>query len=159
MRRRPGTALACHGCGEGKRQPSQLLLDVMAACKAAAPWAGPVAFEPCLLQDSQHRFDIFFVRYGIAAEADGVQHFKSKMHSKQAAQQYQRDREIDALCWQQGLRLLRFHYADDKQWGQLLLDAIKEVQANPHCRMLWGTRSYQFEAGVQAAAAGSAPTM
>ena len=81
LRRRPETALQCPEHGAGKRRPSQLALNVRAACQAAAPWAGAVALEACLLPGSQHRFDLFWVKYGIAAEVDGVQHFKSKMHS------------------------------------------------------------------------------
>lgn len=153
MRRRQATALVCPEHGECKRRPSQLLLAVKAACMLAAPGCTPVVLEARLLPDDQHRFDLWWPRYNIAAEADGPQHFRRSMHGKSSQQQYKRDREIDEKCRQHGMRLLRFHYQDDKQWGKLLLDAIQAVQINPHCSFVWFTGSYQFQARLQAAAA------
>jgi hypothetical protein len=53
------------------------------------------------------------------------------------------------------VRLLRMHYADHKQWGSLMQQAVQAVQQNPHCCFCWCTSTYEVEARKLAAA----PTM
>lgn len=152
LRRRGAAALACPEHGGGRKAPSSLLLRVRTALLFACPELGPVVLEANLLKGQQKSFDLWFPKWQIAAEVDGSQHFRGSMHGKAAKQQYQRDRRIDAACKRQRLRLLRFHHEDWKQWGGLLQHAIKAVAENPHCWFCWHTKSYDFEAGAQAAA-------
>jgi hypothetical protein len=156
MRRRP-SALACPEHDRG-RKPSQLLQQVRAAVLSAVPDPDPIVLEACLLPKGSKAFDMWLPKYNIGMEVDGRQHFDGEMHSKAAAAQYQRDRLIDALCEKARVRLLRFHYADDKQWGSLAQWAVRAVQGNPHCWFIKGTHSYQFEAGKRAAAV-AGPTL
>lgn len=145
LRRRGIAALQCPEHGDGGRQLSQLQLAVKAGLQQACPELGPVVMEAQLLNRLQHPFDLWLPKWGIAAEVDGPQHFTSNMHSKSVAAQQRRDRKIDAACTKQGLRLLRLHYADRKQWGSLLQWALQQVRQNPHCRFVKGTASYGYE--------------
>jgi hypothetical protein len=146
LRRRGAAALQCPEHGNGRRRLSDLLLHVKAVLVRAFPDLGPVVLEAHLLRKTQHGFDLWFPKWQIAAEVDGRQHFTGSYHSKAAAQQYRQDRQLDALCQRKGLRLLRFHYADDRQWATLLQWGMKQVQQNPHCSFLACTNSYGFEA-------------
>ncbi len=152
LRRRPQVALACPEHGDSKKQPSALLLAVRAQLQHACPELGPIVLEAHLLRRMQHPFDMWFPKWQIAADVDGRQHFVDSMHGKAAKAQYQHDRKVDAACKRERLRLLRFHYADDKQWGSLMQWAVKAVKENPHCWFHSGTGSYDFEADRQAAA-------
>jgi len=145
LRRRGEAALQCPECGEGRRRVSSLLRTVEAAVQQSCPELGPVVLEAHLLQGEQHPFDLGFPKWQIAAEVDGSQHFTSSMHSKAAAAQQRQDQKINAACRKRGLRLLRFHYADDKQWGSLMQWAVRQVQQNPHCWFINGTTSYAYE--------------
>lgn len=145
LRRRGEAALTCPEHGSGKRQPSELLLRVRAALLAACPELGPVVLEAHLLPKLQHPFDMWFPKWQIAAEVDGKQHFTGRMHGRTAAEQQKLDRRVNARCESQRLRLLRFHYADDTQWGKLLLQAVQSVKENPYCWFLRRTRSYNSE--------------
>ena len=146
LRRRGAAALQCPEHGSGRRRLSDLLLRVKAVLVRACPDLGPVVIEAHLLPGKQHAFDLWFPKWQIAAEVDGRQHFTGSYHGKAATQQYKQDRQLDALCQRKGLRLLRFHHAEDRQWGRLLQWGIKQVQQNPHCCFLAGTNSYVFEA-------------
>jgi very-short-patch-repair endonuclease len=84
-------------------------------------------------------------KWQIAVEVDGRQHFEGAMHGKQATAQQRQDRKVDAKCRKQGLRLLRFHYADVQQWGRLIQRAVQQVEENPHCHFVRGTSSYAYE--------------
>lgn len=101
--------------------------------------------EAHLLQGVQHPFDLWYPKWQLAVEVDGKQHFHGSMHSRKAAVQRQHDRKVDAASKKQRLRLLRLHYADDKQWVSLMQWAVQQVQRNPHCWFLAGTASYAFE--------------
>jgi hypothetical protein len=91
---------------------------------------------------------LWFPAVGIAVEVDGRQHFKEGMYGKSAATQQARDRQIDALCQQHRLRLLRLHHADDKQWVRLLQWAVRQVQQNPHCWFVQYTASHAYDGAV-----------
>jgi hypothetical protein len=124
---------------------------VRAALLEAVPDLGPIVLEACLLPKSSKPFDMWLPKHHIAMEVDGPQHFRKQMHDKTAQEQRQRDRSYDAKCRQAGLRLLRFHHADDKQWARLLQDAIKTVKENPHSSFVWHTKSYAYESARLAA--------
>lgn len=149
LRRRGDAALQCPEHASGRRRLSRLLLRVKAALVRACPDLGPVVLEARLLPGGKHAFDLWFPRWQIAAEVDGQQHFTGSYKGKSAAQQYRQDRQVDAHCRRRGLRLLRFHYADDGQWGSLLQWAVAQVRQNPHCTFLAGTDSYAIEAARQ----------
>ena len=152
FRRRQEQALTCPEHGR-RRRLSQLLQTVRSSMRLAVPDCGPIVLEACLLPGSSKPFDMWLPKYSIAVEVDGRQHFRGGMHGKTAAAQYQRDRVVDAACKAAGLRLLRCHFEDDKQWGSLLQSAVRAVKANPTCTFVRYTNSYKFEAGVQ----GSSP--
>lgn len=155
FRRRREEALKCPEHGR-RRRPSKLLLAVRRSIQQAVPDCGPIVLEACLLPGSSKPFDMWLPKYEIAVEVDGRQHFRGGMHSKSAAAQYKRDRAVDAACEKAGLRLLRCHFEDDKQWGSLLQRAVQAVKANPTCKFVWYTKSYKFEAGVRS---GTCPTL
>lgn len=145
LRRRGNTALQCPEHGDGGHTLSRGVLDVKAGVQQACPELGPVVLEARLLNKFQHPFDMWFPKWQIAAEVDGRQHFEGAMHGKQAAAQERQDRRVDDKCRKQGLRLLRFHYADEQQWGSLMQWAVGQVKENPHCQFVRGTNSYAFE--------------
>jgi hypothetical protein len=145
LRRRGDAAVQCPEHGTGRRRLSQLLLAVKAALQQACPELGPVVLDAHLLQGVQHPFDLWFPRWQIAAEVDGRQHFHGSMHNKAAAAQQRQDRRTEAACRKQRLRLLRFHRADNKQWGSLMQWAVQQVKLNPHCAFVKGTTSYAYE--------------
>lgn len=146
LRRNGKTALTCPEHG-GQRHLSQLLLRVRDVLRQACPDIGPIVLEAHLLPKARHPFDLWLPRWQIAAEVDGPQHFTGSYHGKSAAQQYKQDRQLDAKCKRRKLRLLRLHYAADRQWGSLLQRTINEVKENPHCWFLKKTGSYDYEAG------------
>ncbi len=145
LRRRGSAAQECPEHGDGGRPLSSSLLAVKAAVQHACPELGPVVLEARLLDKDQHPFDMWLPKWQIAAEVDGRQHFRGAMHGKQAEVQRRRDRRVDAKCTQQRLRLLRFHHADDKQWGKVMQWALQQVKENPHCHFIRGTNSYAYE--------------
>jgi very-short-patch-repair endonuclease len=104
-----------------------------------------VVLEACLLPKSTKLFDFWLPRWGIAVEVDGRQHFVGGMHDATAQAQQSQDRRIDKLAKKHKLRLLRLHYADDKQWKCLLQGAIQKVQRNPHCWFIERTASYAYD--------------
>ena len=67
------------------------------------------------------------------------------MHAEAAAARRWRDKAIDDACRRRRLRLVRCHYADDKQWGRLVQQAVAAVKDNPHCWFLLRTASYAYE--------------
>ena len=145
LRRRGSAAQECPEHGEGGRPLSSALLVVKSAVLEACSELGPVVLEARLLHKDQHPFDMWLPKWQIAAEVDGRQHFRGSMHGKQAEAQRRRDRRVDDMWRQQGLRLLRFHHADDKQWGKLMQWAVQQVKENPHCHFIRGTNSYAHE--------------
>lgn len=150
LRRRGDSALQCLEHGSSRKPLSELLLRVRADLQRACPNLGPVVLEAHLLPGVSHKFDLWLPRWRIAAEVDGRQHFTGEMHGKAAAGQYKADRQLDAACAKRPLRLLRFHFQDDKQWGSLMQRAVQQVQENPHCHFVMYTGSYTFEAARQA---------
>lgn len=149
LRRRGDAALQCPDHGSGKRKVSALLRRVRAQLEKLCLDLGPVTLEARLLPGRKHAFDLWFVKWKIAVEVDGKQHFVGHCHGKAASAQYAADRKLDALCTRRKLRLLRMHYEDELQWGTLMQRAVQDVTQNPHCTFVRYTGSYSFEAARQ----------
>ena len=125
VRRRPHSALRCQACrGKG----SQLWRKVLADLQLCVVGLGLLAFECNMLAGVQKRFDIYLVEHGLAIEVDGAQHFEGSYRGVPWQVQWLWDRAVDAACKQQGLRLVRLHYKDTKQWATKVQAALGSQQ-------------------------------
>lgn len=87
--------------------------------------------------------------YSIAIEVDGSQHFEESKQYMGTTLEVQRriDAEFEALCKQNGVRLVRLHYADDHSWQRVLCLAKHVVDkasaTSSTCHVDLRTPSYQ----------------
>lgn len=75
-------------------------------------------------------------------EIDGVQHFKSSMHSTTAQRQLGVDRRKDKAAWEAGRCLLRLHHLDRHIWDKKIAQAVHRATLPCRKRFLLYTPSY-----------------
>ena len=97
-----------------------------------------MAFECQPVQGLHKRFDIYLVQWRLLVEVDGPQHFQGHYHGTDATVQNAWDRHVDAVCQQQGQRLVRLHYMDRREWASTVQAALTSKSTVTY------TRSYNL---------------
>lgn len=94
--------------------------------------------------------DVYVCDFDLIIQLDGEQHYTllggDGMYSTTSAQQAQADRTFDALCWDQGHRLLRLHWADEQWWEQWIREAGRRCGEEHRLKFVMYTTKYR---GVQ----------
>lgn len=121
VRRRPECARRCMACLQGGSRLWQRAVHVL---QRDVQGLGRLAFECQIVPGLQKRVDIYLVDWNIAVEVDGEQHFSGSYCGVPAEVQYARDRHVDAVCRQQGQRLVLLHYRDEMEWGSIVKEAL-----------------------------------
>lgn len=125
VRRRPHEAFVCILCRGGGSSHVRSAVQ----CLAGMPGLGPLVQEAQLIAGVPKLFDLWWPEQGLAGEVDGEGHFEGACYGRQAAEQQAWDRHVDALCAQQGLRLVRLHYRDCHAWASTVQAALRSQQA------------------------------
>lgn len=80
--------------------------------------------------------------FSLDIEIDGEQHFRKPFRNRPIYLQREIDKRKDRLAQEQGRRLLRLHFADNKSWGKHISAAKERVNREPDNPWLMRTPSY-----------------
>ena len=100
-------------------------------------WAGlPHAVEVCVVNGWPAPADFWLYEHNMAVQFDGEQHVGKGIFDRTAAEQQERDADFNALCWRQGLRVVRIHYDDLSIAWKSIAKGARLALRFPQCRFV-----------------------